>query len=344
MIDGMNVALSPSERVARAIGAVLPAGTTVQVDRDASSDNVIRVKVASGGFTAAWIGQGWLRDARSALAAEAEQAEVLVARRMSPGARAAAAEAGVGWVDEAGAAEIALPGLLVSRSGRADSKPRRRARWTPSVIGTAEAVLTGVRATVAEVERVTGLSTGSATTALAVLTDFGLLRSDAARGPHSGRQIADAARLLDAYADAAVAASPALSLRVGISGRDLVQELVGLGRAWDDLDVTWAATGAAAASALGPYLTEVSGLDVFVDAPTPATLDALAERTGLEPLDGGRLVLRPFPTPVTRRLCARVAGLWVAPWPRVYADLRVMGVRGEEAAEHLREVVERGRA
>ncbi|MGD0836257.1 MAG: hypothetical protein ABSB49_06400, partial [Polyangia bacterium] len=29
-------------------------------------------------------------------------------------------------------------------------------------------------------------------------------------------------------------------------------------------------------------------------------------------------------------------------WPRVYADLRHTGVRGEEAAEHLREIV-RGR-
>ena len=29
----------------------------------------------------------------------------------------------------------------------------------------------------------------------------------------------------------------------------------------------------------------------------------------------------------------------VAPWPRVYADVKLVGVRGEEAAEHLREVV-----
>ncbi|MCA1845775.1 MAG: hypothetical protein LC792_21790, partial [Actinobacteria bacterium] len=89
-------------------------------------------------------------------------------------------------------------------------------------------------------------------------------------------------------------------------------------------------------------LTEVARLDVFVDTPTPATLDAIAGRSGLKPIDGGRLVLRPFPTPVTQRLCAPASSLRVAPWPRVYADLRTSGVRGEDAAEHLVEVVDRG--
>jgi hypothetical protein len=39
------------------------------------------------------------------------------------------------------------------------------------------------------------------------------------------------------------------------------------------------------------------------------------------------------------RLAKEMEGLRVAPWPRVYADLLSLGVRGEEAAEHLREVV-----
>jgi len=38
----------------------------------------------------------------------------------------------------------------------------------------------------------------------------------------------------------------------------------------------------------------------------------------------------------------RPCGIRVVPWPRVYADLRLVGVRGEDAAEHLREVM-RGR-
>jgi hypothetical protein len=30
------------------------------------------------------------------------------------------------------------------------------------------------------------------------------------------------------------------------------------------------------------------------------------------------------------------------PWPRVYADLRTVGVRGEDVAEHLRQEMQRG--
>jgi hypothetical protein len=48
--------------------------------------------------------------------------------------------------------------------------------------------------------------------------------------------------------------------------------------------------------------------------------------------------LRSFPTLAIPRLAERVQDVVVAPWPRVYADLRPLGVRGEEAAEHLAEV------
>lgn len=328
------------DRLVQAIRAVLPAGAPTGFE--SLDDELIMVDVDGGRFTVQWIGEGWLRDARAALADAGRRPDVLVARRMSPGARSAAADARVGWIDESGAAEVALPGLIISRTGRKDPKVDRPPRWTPSVIGTAEALMLGTRPTVAEVERRTGLSAGSATNALAVLTTLGLLQSDAARGRASARGVPDRGRLLDAYAEAAIARTPALSLRVGTAGRDLIDELAGLGQGWDSDGVAWAATGAAAASVLGPYLSEVTGLDVFVDAPTPATLDAIAERSGLRPMEGGRVLLRPFPTSVTRRLCGTESGLRVAPWPRVYADLRLTGVRGEEAAEHLREVVDRG--
>lgn len=327
------------ERIEQAIRAVLPAGTAVRADTRAGG--AARIDVGTGSIGAAWVGEGWLGDIRPTLADRPAHLDVVVARRMSPGARAAAAEAGLGWVDESGAAEIALPGLVVSRSGRRDPKVHATPRWTPSVIGTAEALLLGTRPTVAEVERATGLSAGAATKALSTLTALGLLRADADRGRRSAREVLDRKVLLQAYATAAKGADRPLSLRVGVLG-DLVDDLVRLGKGWDANGVAWAATGAAAASVLAPYLSEVGALDVFVDAPTPATLDAVAERSGLKPIEGGRLVLRPFPTPVTQRLCASMAGIRVAPWSRVYADLRESGVRGEEAAEHLLEVIDGG--
>lgn len=326
------------QRMADALRAVLPSGTPVQVVQ--SSDGVALIEVGSAQVRSAWAGEGWLGDVRGLLERSQGEMDVVVARRMSPGARAAAAEARIGWVDELGAAELALPGLIVSRSGRRESKADPIPRWTPSVIGTAEALLLGTRPTVAEVKRVTGLSSGAATKALATLTQLGLLAADAPRGRASAREIVDRRALLTAYADATVAVTRRLSRRVGVLG-DLLHELTQLGSRWDAAGVTWAATGLAGAAALAPYLAEVSSLDVFIDAPTPAILDAVADRAGLRPIEGGRLVLRPFPTPVTQRLSGLIGDLRVAPWPRVYADLRTSGVRGEEAAEHLFEVVGR---
>ncbi len=336
MVGGRRV----SERMENAIRAVLPAGTPVDVD--VLDDHRIGVDVGSERFIAKWIGEGWLRDARAGLDDRDGDPDVFVARRISPGARSVATDARVGWIDEAGAAEITLSGLVVSRTGHKDPKVDRAPRWTASVIGTAEALLLGTRPTVADVKDSTGLSTGSATNALAVLTKLGLLHAGAARGRGSARELKDRDRLLEEYADAAITRTPRLSLRAGSAERDLVDELTSLGRRLDSDRVAWAATGAAAASVLGPYLSEVSHLDVFVDASTPATLHSIATQADLRPIEGGRIVLRPFPTPATRRLCLMASGMRVAPWPRVYADLRNAGVRGEEAAEQLREAVERG--
>jgi hypothetical protein len=55
-------------------------------------------------------------------------------------------------------------------------------------------------------------------------------------------------------------------------------------------------------------------------------------------MEGGRLLLRPFPTPAGDKLTTSDKDDFRSMlWPRVYADLRMTGVRGEDAADHLRE-------
>ena len=155
----------------------------------------------------------------------------------------------------------------------------------------------------------------------------------------SARRVADQDRLLDVYASAVDAAPPSISLQVGVTWRDTIDGVVRTGAKWDKAKVAWAVSGAVAASVIAPHLTMVNSADVFVDAFTIPGLEAAVAAAGLRPIDGGRLTLRPFPSVTARRLATRVDGLMVAPWPRVFADVRTVGVRGEEAAEHLKEVM-----
>jgi len=329
-----------AHRSEAAVAAVLP--RAVQIRRGREDSHSIDLELNGQPIQVKWLGEGGLRQVRELIADQEDRPDVVVARRMSPGAREALSAAGIGWVDETGAAEIALGSLIVSRSGRPTKTPRKPPRWTSAVLAVAEALLCDGKATVGAMQETTGLSAGSCTNALRALTDLDLLIATVRRGRGSARQIRDPDRLLDEYASAAAAMAPAIALTVGVTWRDPVAGLSETGQRWERAGVAWAATGTVAASVLAPYLTSVTAGEVYVDTKTIAGLESVAAKADLRPIEGGRLTLRPFPT-VTARLLAVVRdGLRLAPWPRAYADLRVAGVRGEEAAEHLREVV-RGR-
>lgn len=320
-------------RAQKAVANVLPQSAQV------STSDASHLTVNGIPLHVKWIGEGWLRDVRSALEDGRELPDILVARQMSPGAREAISAAELNWVDETGAAEIAVDSIIVSRSGRSTQTSRD---WTPSVIAVAEALLCETKATVKATREATGLSTGSCVNALSLLQDLGLLRSDAARGRDAGREITDPDRLLDAYASEVAAESSPKSLEIGVTWRDPVKGITEVGEKWNQSDTLWACTGVVAASVIAPHLSSGTAAELYIDADTVAGLESVASDAGLRPLEGGRLRLLSFPSSTTRRLVTEVDQLRIAPWPRVYADLRTTGVRGEEAAEHLREVV-RGR-
>ena len=285
-----------------------------------------------------WVGDGNLGDGRRVLD-EPHRPDIVVGRRLSPGARHALAKAGISWVDETGAAEVAFGTMIVSKTGHPAPPSPRPARWTPAALAVAESLLCGAKATVSSTRQASGLSNGSCTNALRSLTEMHLLEADAARGRKAGRRVQDAQALLMAYATAADALRPTASLQVGVTWRDPVAGLIETGRKWTSRQMSWCATGASAAAVLAPHLTTISATEVYLDVDTVVGLQAVAADAGLRPIRGGRLTLRPMPTMGVRSLASEVGGLWVAPWPRVYVDLRTIGVRGEEAAEHLLEVM-----
>ena len=331
---------STTHRSEAAITAVLP--PTVQIRRRREDGRVIDLELNGKPITIEWLNEGGLRQAHELLVGRKEHPDVVAARHMSPGARKALSAAGIGWVDETGAAEIVLDFLIVSKSGRPIKAPQKPPRWTPAVLAIAEALLCGGRATVSTMQETTGLSAGSATNALRTLTELGLIDAQARRGRNSARRIPDQDRLLDAYAAAAVSMMPQTALTVGVTWRDPATALAETGQRWSNAGISWAATSTVAASVFAPYLATVTTGEVYVDRKTIAGLEEVAAKADLRPIEGGRLTLRPFPTVTARLLAVVKNGLSLAPWPRVYADLRVVGVRGEEAAEHLRGVI-RGR-
>jgi len=338
MVTKQKTFSSPSRnRGERAVRAVLPAAadiTPARAEREADlvvNGQPVEVK---------WIGEGNLADVRSALGRQHGRNVILVGRRMSPGARAALSEAGVSWADETGAAEIAIGTILVSRSGVAQKTPQRMKRWTPAVLAVAEALLCGIEGTQAAMQEATGLSAGSCANALRFLQDLELVTSTARRGPASARRVSDPRRLLAAYTAAANAQPTGARLQIGVTWQDTLAGLADLGHRLDDHKADWAISGGAGAAAMAPFMSLVSQATAYVKCNSVAELRALAESLKLRTVEGGRLTLQPFPSNSTR-LLATVENddLRVAPWPRVYADLQTEGVRGEEAAEHLYEVI-----
>ena len=230
------------------------------------------------------------------------------------GARAALSEAGINWVDETGAAEIAIGTVVVSKSGTPGKKPDGIRHWTPAVIAVTEALLCGIRGTQSEAQSATGLSAGSCANALRFLSDQKLLTSTARRGPTSGRRVADQRALLDAYV-AVVAARPSgIKLEIAVSWQDILQGVSKLGHQFDARGVAWAVTGGAAAAVIAPHISSLSRAAIYVDAQSIAELEKLALLSKLRPLEGGRLTLKPFPTGTVERLVdLEAGGLRIAP-------------------------------
>lgn len=327
-----------SRRVEAALRAVIP--DSVDLELRAGPDPRPREFEASMRgrvLKVEWVSHAWLSVAEMILA-RSDHPDIVVGHRVSPASRQVLSEAGIGWVETSGAAEIDTGFLVVSRTGGSRPTNEAPSSWTPAVLGVAEAVLCGVKATVSAAHEASGLSVGACTKALRALTDMGLLEADATRGSRSGRRIVDGDALLDAYVEAAHSLERSGSLSVGVMWRDPVEGLVELGARWDTSGIPWVATGLVAAAVVAPLVTSVGTANVYVAGSTVAELEVAASAVGLRGIEGGRLVLAPLPTETTLRLATVVDGLRVAPWPRLVADLRRSGVRGEEAAEHVKEV------
>lgn len=128
--------LEPRRRSLAVLRSVLPQSAHIE-----SVGNGIFINGTP--FEVAWVGEGWLGDVAPIVGRESPP-DIVVARRLSPGARQLLGPAGIGWADESGAAEIAKGLIVVSRTGHRPAPVARPPRWTPAVVAVAEALLCGM--------------------------------------------------------------------------------------------------------------------------------------------------------------------------------------------------------
>jgi hypothetical protein len=328
------------ERIVSALESVLCTALTARSTGGPNRDLV--VTLGSKDTLVRWLPVGWPKQVEEALHIT-PRPDIVAAPRMSPGAREAAKKAQVGWLDESGAAQISITDadtlIVIDTPGRPPTPLDSRVGWRRSTLAVCEAILSQQAVPSANsVIDATGLSMGSAVTALKFLEGAGFLVSSAARGPSAARRIEESDEFLDAYAMAAERLRSPISIRVGVLWRDPAAGVADTGRRLTATGIDWAVTSALSASVLAPLQTEVAPLEMYVAGKTWSDVRRAAMAADLQEMDGGRLVMRPFPTPAGPRLTETIAdGFRSVLWPRAYADLRISGVRGEDAAEHLRE-------
>ncbi len=308
----------------------------------------VAVQVADGvrRLEVIWVGQGWPSDLEvlADVLVPWPRQLVVAARRFSSGALERLGELGANWADETGRAHIEGPkGLLVVREPPL-GEPRVEAkgfRWSPSAEQVGEFLLTRPREVInaREVAELTGWSHAQVSNVLRRFDKEGWTKkSGASRGRYSTRTLVEPGALLEAWAAFAGSAE-----REGVLAHRVIREPMAFLQA--ELapalsgSLAWACSGWAGLELAAPFVTAVPVLQVYIEeaALIDGRLRGLMAKLRLREVDEGARVELRAAEPALLALAHEARGLPIVSSPRLYADLRVLGGRGEEAAQHVRE-------
>lgn len=356
-----------SPRALSVLGAVIHAAALDAVEAAAHRDTgvlTLRWRDRRTDLAPLWAGAGLPTDVErvrrsSAWADAATRAiPVLVARTLSAGVRQRLSADGVPWADETGRARITLPWLTLVLDDRvAVSAERGRDRggfaWTPGAGLVAEAVLGTVSGRwsgesaplprIADLADITGVSGSWVSRALRAFDAEGwVAKQGPARGPSTVRVLRDPAGLLSSWAAWYRGARPE-PIRAHRFLRDAEEWLREVAGAWPE--GAWALTGGQVLERRAPFLTALPVVDVYLADDVCVDRRRRADyldRVGLREVDSGERV-RVWPASRESLGLFGRSELWRTNEPqvpdiRLYGDLFGYGVRGEEAAEHLRQV------
>lgn len=317
-----------------------------------SEGDHLLAKVKVGGNTfdlhVIWAGEGWPEDVRNAdrrIGGREGARTVFAARRFSTGALKSLEAEGANWVDETGRARIVVDGLVVIRDGdelrESAAASKGRTGWSASAIDVAEAVLSmPVESTIriADVSTLTAWSVPQVSKVLQRFDQAGWLQQlGSERGRGARRVFADRAALLEEWS--AIVAEKTVE---PLFGHTLTRDPMGFleDALAPELNnrCDWAVSAWAGVERIAPFMTTVPTLQIYV--PEEDLGPELVSDLGLSRVESGGVVeFRPARRVVFQTATTDSAGIRVASPARVFADLRALGGRGEDAAEHLREQI-----
>lgn len=328
-------------RIVHAVSSVLHADVEMRGNRDGTWRLAVLDVAGRPRFRTAWIRAGWPAEVRAALD-RSPDLTLAVAPVFSSGARRLLEDQQVSWIDETGAANVREAGLLV----RVDQGPARDdpaphlARWSDTSVLAGAAMLT-LRPERISVKWVADQAHCSPARASAILQGFDgegwTVKRGAERGRSAYRTFEQPVALLGSWSDylnnRAVKRWFAHS-----TSRDLHELQHRIGDALPPLMFGW--TGWAAAEQLAPFVTQLPVLHLRVsENHTQRDIEPALQRAGVTlTQDAGRIELWRTPREALRHSTLSASGPLMA-WPWVYADLLRLGGRGNDAAEHLRDVM-----
>jgi hypothetical protein len=341
---------SVANRMSAGLSRVLerPVESIEEVD-DRSARATVRVGNAVHELELRWAGRGWPADLVQALDSLPDpwpRRLVLVGQRFSPGAVDQLSHRRANWLDEAGAARIETDsGLFVVREPDESAAERgipRGFRWAASSLEISEWLLTEPPRDGFNAREFTDRSAWSYAQTTKVLRQLSargwVKKTGGSRGVGSGWQLADAAGLLEAWTaylvdhrPETVGAHRVLRDPMQFARTELAQTL--------SAETEWALSGWAGLELAAPFVTAVPVIHVAVDANTlvDGRLREAMRSLGLREVKEGARIEFLALSKFSLSLACEYRRVPVVSAPRLYADLRALGGRGEEAAEHVRQ-------
>ena len=261
---------------------------------------------------------------------------LVIAGETTADARAILQEQDIAVVDGLGNAHIQLRGLLLHVEGRTARRPGRspstRLKGKAGLAAQALMLHPDRAWTVKALVQEASISAGLSHRVLSRLHDEGIIESEGS-GPNLVRHVADATALLDLWAEESVEQPVRkLGYLLAQTPRQLLAEL---GGNLESSGITYALTGAAAASLLAPFVTAIPVVEVWVIA--TAAPEQLFRGAQADPVEEGHnIVFLQAKDDAPLAFRQPIGGLWVANRFRIYAELRRDPRRGREQADHLR--------